>query len=258
MPRHQIEMSGPVARLVLKNAPLNTLDVPSMQEMTADLRRLTVLPAAERPRALVITSGVAGQFSQGVDPQAVLATDVYGRKQIFVALGDLVEALWFSLIPILADVSGPALAGGAVLATLADFALIDSHAGKICFSEVKVGLPLPLFVQRLIMRKTNPSSWNEVMLLGKNVDAPEAVRIGMANAAYGSQEERAELTTSFLGRITRLPPAALTETLRQSRAAERELLRSFKADLGAFADFLTDDYLGKGLRAVLKGESPKF
>ena len=73
-----------------------------------------------------------------------------------------------------------------------------------------------------------------------------------------AQEERAELAQSFLGRITRLPPLALSETLRQSRAAERALLRSFKSDLGAFAEFLTDDYLGKGLRAVIKGESPKF
>jgi enoyl-CoA hydratase/carnithine racemase len=258
MSRHQLEISGPVARLVLKNPPLNTLDVPFMQALTADVRRLAAMPPGGRPRALVLTSGVLGQFSHGVDPQAVLATDVYGRKDIFVALGELVEALWFSLIPILADVSGPALAGGAVLATLADFSIIDAHAGKICFSEAKVGLPLPLFVQRLVMRRVNPASWNEIMLLGKNVDAVEAVRIGLANAVYGSVDERSELAQSFLGRITRLPPAALAETLRQSRAAERELLRSFKADLGAFAEFLTDDYLGKGLRAVVKGESPKF
>jgi enoyl-CoA hydratase/carnithine racemase len=247
-----------VARLALSSPPRNTLTRPLMLEMAKTVRRLTHLPLAERPRVLVLASDLPNQFCFGIDPQAVLDTDVAGCKAIFYALAELVEALWFGYVPVVADVSGPAMAGGAVLAAVADFALIDAHAGKISFSEVKVGLPLPLFVQKLVERRITPSAWNEVMLLGRNVDAAEAVRIGFANGVYHGETEREEALSSLLGRITRLPPEVLSETLRQSRASLLALLPAFRQDDGLFADFLTDDYLGKGMRAVVAGETPKF
>lgn len=258
MTKFKLERRGHVATITLDNPPLNTLDVPMLEALTATARSLQAEPLEGRPRVLLLVSGVSGQFSAGIDPKAVLTTDVAGRKRIFLALADLVEALWLGGIPVVADVSGPALAGGAVLATLADFAVIATQAGKISFSETKVGLPLPLFVQELVRSKINPASWNEVMLLGKNVDAKEAVRIGFANAAYDSGDEREELLDSLVGRITRLPPAVTAQTLKAGRASGRALLEDFRADLAAFADFLTDEYLGRGLAAIVRGETPKF
>ncbi len=247
-----------VARLVLNFPPFNRLDVPRMRDLTAQAKKFAALNGNARPRVVVLSSAIAGQFSQGIDPEAILSTDVEGRKQVFLALGELVEALWFLHIPLVADISGPAFAGGAVLATLADFAIIDQANGKICFSEVKVGLPLPYFVQRLVHRKVNPASWNDVLLVGRNVDAAEACRIGFAQASYSTPEEREEALHAVTGRITRLPPEALTETLRQNRAPERPLLRQFRENLAEFSDFLTEEFLAKGLRAVVKGEAPKF
>ncbi len=256
--RYKLEQQGPVTRILLNHAPFNTLDVPMMESLAATLKNLASGDPKKRPRAVVLGSAIPGQFSQGIDPAAVLSTNVDGRKQIFLALGGLVEALWFLHIPIVADISGPAFAGGAVLAALADFAVIDQAHGKICFSEAKVGLPLPLFVQRLVQRKVNPSSWNDVLLLGRNVDAAEACRIGFANASYQNAGEREEVLQAILGRITRLPPEALSETLRQNRQPERGLLQGFRDNLAEFSDFLTADFLEKGLKAVVKGEAPKF
>lgn len=258
MSRIQVDRQGPVARLVLSHPPLNTLDVPLMKEIAATFRALSAEADAKRPRALLLASGVPGQFSQGVDPRAIVDADIAGRKAVFLALGDMVEAVWFSGIPLVCDVSGPALAGGAVLATLGDFVAIDAAKGKIAYSEVKVGLPVPYFIQRLVMSKVNPAALNDVLVLGRNVDAEEAVKIGFANAVYKTPAERDEVLQGMLGRITRLPPAAIAMTLRERRAPERAHLRAFRDDLAGFADFLTDDYLGKGLRAVLAGEAPKF
>ncbi len=258
MSRITVDRQGPVARVVLKNPPFNTLDLPMMTGLATTFTALAAEPVATRPRAIVLASGVSGQFSSGVDPRAVLETTIDGRKQVFLTLGGLVEAIWFCHIPVVCDINGPALAGGAVLATLGDFAVIDGNAGKICYSEVKVGLPVPYFVQRLIMSKTNPSAWNEVILLGKNIDANEALRLGFANAIYNNETERDETLQSLLGRITRLPPAVLSQTLREKRAPDRAWLAQFQGSLAEFTDFLTDDFLGKGLKAVVKGESPKF
>lgn len=253
-----VERQGAIARVLLASPPLNTLDIPLMRDLAKTFKDLAQEPEARRPRAILLSSAVHGQFSAGIDPKAILSTDVHGRKQVFLALGALVEAVWFCHIPVVCDINGPALAGGAVLATLGDFAVMDANAGKISYSEVKVGLPIPYFVQRLIMSKTNPSAWSEIILLGKNIDAHEALRIGFANAVYSNETEREEALQGLLGRIARLPPAVVAETLRQKRAPERQWLEQFHGSLASFADFLTDDFLGKGLKAIVKGESPKF
>jgi enoyl-CoA hydratase/carnithine racemase len=258
MSRLSTSTDGPVLTLQLANPPLNTLDRSLLQELADVARAATRSSSSTRPRAIVLESAVANVFSHGIDPQAVLGTDVAGRRAIFTALAAAVDALWFGYVPIVADVSGSAFAGGAVLATLADFAIIDREHGKIAFSEHKVGLPLPAFVQRLVQAKIAPSAWNEVLLLGRNVDAAQALALGFANAVYGDAAERAEALKSLVGRIVRLPPAVLSASLKQARAPHRAIFDSFYDELGDFADFLTPAYLEHGLKAVLKGESPRF
>lgn len=180
------------------------------------------------------------------------------RKRIFLALADMVEALWFGYVPVVCDISGPALAGGAVLAATADFAIVDTHAGKVCFSEVKVGLPLPRFIQMLVHRRVIAPSWSDVMLLGRNMDADQCVRVGFATQTYTGATDREEAMNALIGRITRLSSDVLRESLRQGRAADLGLIPAFREDMNTFADFLTDEFLGKGLKAVVKGESPRF
>jgi enoyl-CoA hydratase len=252
----KVRRDGTVLHLVLDKPPGNTLDVPLMRAMSAAVK--DAAGAKDRPRAILLSSAVPAQFSQGLDPQAILTADLNGRRDIFLTLGELDETLWFSGIPIVADISGPALAGGAVLATLADFAVIDAQHGKIGFSEVKVGLPLPSFVQELIKSRCSPAGWSEVMLLGKNVDAAEALRLGFAQAVYSGDAERQAALTSILGRIGRIAPAVMSANLLEGRRHDRAWFTDFKTRIEDFTRFLTDDFVGRGLGAVVRGESPKF
>jgi enoyl-CoA hydratase len=259
-PGLRVKRDGHVLRIDLDSPPANVLTVPLMNRLGSVVSAASFEPWGTRPRALVLGSAVSGQFSQGIDPKAVVAANVDGRRGIFMALADVVEALWCSYIPLVIDVSGPAIAGGAVLASLADFALIDAAAGKFCWSEPKVGLPLPGFAQWLGARKLAPGSRSDVLLLGKNLDAAESVRLGLAQTAYGNAAERDAALTLLLGKITRLSPEALAQSLKEDRQTGegRELLCRFRTDVVAFTDFLTDAAVSRGLGMVARGEAPKY
>jgi enoyl-CoA hydratase/carnithine racemase len=252
------EVQDGVAKILLNNPANNTLTIELMEGLSAVVRNMAAAPAGVRPRVIILGSAVRGQFSQGIDPAAVVKGDLAYRKKIFLTLGDLVESLWFSYIPVIADVNGPAIAGGAVLAMLADFILMDTSASKICFSEVKVGLPVPGFVQRLVQVKTSPANWTELILLGKNINATDAQRMGIANGTYRDDEERQTHLNQYVSKILRLSPAVLAETLRQTRMGEQKHLEMFRADIGSFAQFLADEFCGNALKAVMAGESPRF
>lgn len=253
-----LEHHDGVAKILLNHPKNNTLTIELMEGLIKVANNMSSAPAGVRPRAIILGSSLPGQFSQGIDPMAIINGDIADRKKIFRTLGDLVEAFWYSYIPVIADVNGPAIAGGAVLAMLGDFIVMDAQKSKICFSEVKVGLPVPGFIQRLLQKKTSPAYWTEMILLGRNVDAAEAVRIGLANGTYETPEERVKLIGQFVGKITRLAPAVLSETLRQSRQMERSWLEAFRDDMASFSLFLTDDFVGGALKSVVAGETPKF
>lgn len=247
-----------VAKIYLNHPKANTLTVELMEGLISVVNNMSAAPAGVRPKVIVLGSALTDQFSQGIDPLAIINGDMAQRKKIFKTLGDLVEAFWFSYIPVIADVNGPAIAGGAVLALLGDFIVMHGQKSKICFSEVKVGLPVPGFIQRLVQKKASPAFCNEMVLLGKNVDAAEALHFGIANGVYNNPDEHKALLDQYIGKITRLAPAVLSETLRQSRLNEQIWLKTFREDLASFAVFLTDEYVGGALKSVLAGETPKF
>jgi enoyl-CoA hydratase/carnithine racemase len=247
-----------IAKIHLDHPKHNTLTYELLSGLTSVINNMSSAPRGVRPRVIVISSAVEAQFSQGIDPLAIVNGSMEDRKKIFLALGDLVEAVWYSYIPVITDVSGPAIAGGAVLAMLGDFILMDVDRSKICFSEVKVGLPVPAFIQRLVQVKTSPSNWTEMILLGRNYNATDAMKIGIANALYRDGAEREDLLSQYIGKIVRLSPEVLSESLRQTRLGERWLLDAFRQDMASFSPFLTDEFLGGALKSVLAGEAPKF
>lgn len=253
-----LEIHNGVAKILLNHPKNNTLTIELMEGLISIINNMSSAPTGVRPKVIILGSALADQFSQGIDPMAIINGNMDDRKKIFMTLGDLVEAFWYSYIPIIVDVNGPAIAGGAVLALLGDFIVMDVQKSKICFSEVKVGLPVPGFVQRLVQKKTSPAYWTEILLLGKNVDAVEAMRIGIANGIYATPEERTALITQYVGKITRLAPAVLSETLRQSRQSELVWLKVFRDDMASFSLFLTDDFVVGALKSVLAGEPPVF
>ncbi len=258
MPLFSWDHQDGIAKIHLDHPKHNTLTFELLNDLTSVINNMSAAPRGVRPRVIVIGSAVEAQFSQGIDPLAIVNGSMDDRKKIFLALGNLVEALWYSYIPVICDVSGPAIAGGAVLAMLGDFILMDVDRAKICFSEVKVGLPVPAFIQRLVQVKTSPSNWTDMLLLGRNYNATDALKIGVANSLYRDSAEREDLLTQFTQKITRLSPEVLSESLRQSRMGERWLLEAFRQDMASFSTFLTDDYLGGALKSVLAGEAPKF
>jgi len=258
VPLFSWEHQDGIAKIHLNHPKHNTLTIDLLTGLTGVINNMSAAPCGVRPRVIVIGSAVDSQFSQGIDPLEIVNGSMEDRKKIFLALGDLVEAVWYSYIPVIVDVSGPAIAGGAVIALLGDFMVMDVDRAKVCFSEVKVGLPVPGFIQRLVQVKTSPANWTEILLLGRNYNATDSLKIGLANALYRDTAERDDLIMQYIGKITRLSPAVLAESLRQARMGERWLLDAFRQDMASFSRFLTDEFLGSALKSVLAGETPKF
>ncbi len=88
--------------------------------------------------------------------------------------------------PIVAQVQGPALAGGCGLATVCDI-IVSSDNAIFGYPEVRIGFVAAL-VMVFLVRKIGEGRARELLLTGKTITAGEAYSIGLIHAVTSGEE----------------------------------------------------------------------
>ncbi len=244
---------GGVSTVTFDAPPQNLLDIDLMDRLVQ-----AHLEADAHPRTQVIVtrSAVPEVFSHGLDPLYVLTLAPADRPPVFHAIGRMLHHLFALAKPHITVVSGAALAGGAILAIPSDFRYFDAEHGRISFTEVKVGLPLPEPVCAVIAHFCTPPMLRDIVL-GRNLDAREAVAAGLGDGmATGAALET--MVAKQIERLTRVSPAVLRTTKHYLRRQLLAQTAEFMKGDALFESFVGDDFLGEGLRALVDGRRPRF
>jgi len=173
----RIERDGRVAVLRLDKARGNAIDEPlaeALAQAAAELAR------DDGVRGVLLASAHPKLFCPGLDLQALAGYDRGSMERFMTAFGVTVWALYGLAKPVVAAVSGAAVAGGCILALCADHRVLRRGA-PIGLNEVKVGVPLPWSVTRLLRASVPPQALGRIALLGRNFVDEEAVAAGLAD-----------------------------------------------------------------------------
>jgi enoyl-CoA hydratase len=196
----------------------NAIDGGFLQEMAEALR---VLAADDGANAVLLASAHPKLFCPGLDLVSLSALDRPALDAFMRAFGDVALGLYGLAKPVVAALSGHAVAGGCVLALTADHRILRRGA-QVGLNEVKVGVPLPWSVALLLRASVPPSSLSRVALLGSNFTDEEAVALGLVHEvreAEGFEQACLARAEEFADKDPRA--AALTKTyLRASVLAE--------------------------------------
>ncbi len=184
-----LEIDGGLATLRLGSLEERAV-ILSMERMKSLRRALVDLRSNTSVTALLIVGGSPAMFCAGADLDAI--RDVVDRKvgealaQEGQEIFDVLAALPFKKI---AAISGPCVGGGCELVLACDGrVLLDHPSTRIGLPEVKLGI-LPGFggTQRLPRLIGLPRAL-DVILKGKVLTAPEALRIGLADQVISTNE----------------------------------------------------------------------
>ncbi|KAF8820205.1 enoyl-coa hydratase/isomerase family protein [Cardiosporidium cionae] len=74
-------------------------------------------------------------------------------------------------VPLVAAINGHAFAGGAMLALVCDFRIMNKERGFLCVNEVDIGLTLTPGMCAVILAKVDRSLWTSIILDGKRFTA---------------------------------------------------------------------------------------
>lgn len=209
-------------------------------EAYADLRDLmTELPDRDDVRAVVVT-GTGRGFCSGGDVEEIIGAlqGAEPRRLLdFTRMtGAVVRGMRDCPLPIVAAVNGVAAGAGAVIALAADFRLV-ARSAKFTFLFSRVGLAgADMGCAYLLPRLVGLGKATELLMLGDDVSAEEALRIGLATRVVEDDALAAE-AARLTGRLAAGPSFA-HETTKMLLSREQDTDLAGAIELEAFAQAL--------------------
>jgi methylglutaconyl-CoA hydratase len=177
----------PGIRLLTLNDPQRRN--PLSPTLTKDL--LAALDAAEQDPAIraVVLTGAGPAFSAGADLEFLKQVTTAGAEANYAHSRELMRLfhrVYTFSKPTIAAINGPAVAGGAGLATACDLVVMSEQA-QIGYTEVKIGFVAAL-VGVILVRAVGEKHARELLLTGKLVSALEAYRMGLVNRVVPAEQ----------------------------------------------------------------------
>ncbi|HEX3252438.1 MAG TPA: enoyl-CoA hydratase-related protein [Pyrinomonadaceae bacterium] len=205
-------VEGAVARITLnrpeKRNALNAAVIAGVKES------LGQAAADERVRAIVI-AGAGKDFCSGADLSALQQTaqaSVDENAEDARSLLDLFVLIRQIPVPVVAAVTGRALAGGAGLASACDIVLASASA-RFGYPEVKIGF-VPAMVMAILRRNVSEKRAFELVTRGAEISAQQAHSFGLVNQIYADESFDSDVAT-YVNEFAKLSRSAvsLTKTL---------------------------------------------
>ena len=240
-----------------------TLDVPETRNALSDalLDELLAAFAAARAddavRCVVLTSAHETVFSSGGDLTGFADERPLARKHAaldrFPRLFELIARLGK---PSICAANGHVLAGALGLALACD--LVIARAGaRFGTPELDVGV-FPFMVMALLYRNVGRKKASELLLLGEQVPAEEAQRIGLVNRVVAA-EDFDDAVRAWAERLASRSPAVMRlgkeAMFRQQDMAFLDALDYLRAQLTLA--FSTDD-IHEGVKAFFEKREPMW
>jgi methylglutaconyl-CoA hydratase len=205
------ETAAGVATITLQRpTKRNALRRPLIAGLTASF----TAAAADTAVRAVVLRGAGPAFCAGMDLEELQASLTADRETLWQDadhLGALFDLIYTLPKPTIALVHGAAVAGGAGLVSVCDFAIATPQA-KFGYPEVRRGLVAALVLPHLL-RHVGERAARDLLLTGRLVDAGEALRMGLINVVVPEVDISSHLD-ALLESLKAGGPEALAATKR--------------------------------------------
>jgi methylglutaconyl-CoA hydratase len=225
--------------------------------LIAELTELfTGLPLRDDVRVVVLT-GNGRTFCAGADVAAMRAAADYSYAQNLAdaqAIFDLMLAIDRCPQPVVGRVNGPAIGGGAGLASCCDI-VVAAERATFAFSEARLGI-VPAVISPFVLARIGPARARELFLTGERFDARHAQAIGLVHHVVAVDDLDAAVAERVEQLLQAAPgaQAAVKELIHTVAYRPKESVRDYTAEL--IARRRAGDEGREGLSAFLEKRKP--
>ena len=248
-----LRIAGSIIEIVLNRPPANALGPPLLEGLHKGLDAADASPA----KVIVVSSALPGFFAAGADIKHMSSVDAESFAEYGDALRAAVERLAAHPALSVAAVDGLALGGGLEVAMACSLRVAGS-AARLGLPEVKLGLiPGGGGTQRL-PRLVGRGRALDIMLTGREVDAEEALRIGLVDRLVpaGTAVDAARELARELCAASSPAQRAVVKTV--DAAYDRPLGEGLRYEAEQVNELFERGEAMEGLRAFLDKRAPQF
>lgn len=250
MTRLHISDGDGVVILTLAHPPVNVIDIPMMEELTAALAEIEQRDDV----CAILFRGEGKGFSAGVDIAAHTPEHI---EEMLTKFHGVVRMIAKSEKITLAQVHGNCLGGGAELALMCDIVYTDIEA-TWGFPEIKLACYPPVACAALAS-VIGQKRAAELIFTGESFSGEQAMNMGLATASFTNAELQPK-TERTLDRLRQLSGAALTLAKRAFYAwdaihLDKGLARAEKIYL---EELMKTEDVREGVKAWTEKRPPKW
>lgn len=222
MEKTHYELRGPVAVVRMDDGKVNAISFDMLAALSAALVK------AEAEAKAVVLTGRPGQFSAGFDLK-VMMSSAEAAVRLVTEGAELFMRLYEHPLPIVAAVSGNAIAGGALLAATADVRVGTRGAFKIGLNEVANGMTMPILAHELARDRLDPRHLLAATLFARLYDPEAAREVGWLDETQDADALEARALAAAT-ELAKLPAQAYA---RSKASLRRETIRHIRETLAA-------------------------
>ena len=203
MPSIRTENVDGLLIVTLARGKANALNAAMLEELHGAM----VQAHSPDVRGLVLASGCPKFFSGGFDVKEVFQYDRETMTSYFGSFMDLYEDLFRLPKPVVAAMSGHAVAGGAVLALACDVRVMAEGPFRFALNEVNLGVVLPAGIIRMAVDAIGARHARELFLAGEPLSPTRALEIGLVSE-LAPPEQVLERAVALARRLAEKPAGA--------------------------------------------------
>jgi enoyl-CoA hydratase len=211
-----------VLLLELDHPPANAMNLAVLIELGETLAQI----AADPPAAVVLAAR-GRMFSAGVDLKSIPSYGPKDQRRAVGGINQMVIDTYALPCPVVAAVTGHAIAGGLVLALGADVR-IASSAGRYGLTEVRVAVPYPQAALMLVRAELTARAARRLVLGAELIDADALLALGAVDEVVAPDEVLAR-ATACAQKLAELPADVYALTKRELRAGVLAEMRAAAA-----------------------------
>lgn len=250
-----VEQKGPVCVITI-NRPesLNAINGLMMSELQSCFDSLR---AGGQARAVIITGAGPKAFVAGADIKELAQMTAEESYQFALRgkrLCDTIDAIG---VPVIAAVNGFALGGGCELACASTFRICSENA-KFGQPEIKLGIMPGFGGTQRFPRLVGQGRALELLLTGDQIDAAEALRIGLVNRVVPQAELMATAEKIAAAICANAPLAARNIIEAVQRGLSMSLDQGLLYEAGLFGLCFTTEDSKEGTKAFVEKRKPAF
>lgn len=226
-----VTREGPVAVLTHDDGKANTFVQATFEEL------ITTLDEIEKSDATALLfRGRPGYFSAGLNLKVLPGLSPEAWVSLLEKFGEAVLKVFLFGKPVVAEVTGHAIGGGAIFSYACDVRYFNKGAFKFGLNEVPNGLPVPGFGVEVARAALRMSLQMELICHGRMISPDEALEMRIATA---TADDTHAMALEKARALSELPSEPYAKTKRNLRGALAESVRgNMSAEAKAFVSAL--------------------